>query len=94
MWWGRGYRWRFWATGIPGWAVGAAWVPWCWRFPWLPRGWWSGIYGPVEWTAQGPQLKAEDELAVLKQIRDEIKAELSDIEKRISELQKVKERKR
>ena len=30
---------------------------WFWRcrwFPWLPRWWWTGMYGPVQWTPQGP----------------------------------------
>jgi len=64
-WGGRGYRWMFWLTGLPGWMrfgygwpVGP-WGWWGWRcrwFPWLPRWWWTGMYGPVYWTPLGPTL--------------------------------------
>jgi len=26
----------------------------CRRFPWLPRWWWTGIYGPITPYASGP----------------------------------------
>ena len=77
-WGGRGFRWMFWLTGLPGWArfgygypygypysyaatyPRVAWqYNWFWRcrwFPWLPRWWWTGMYGPVQWTPQGPIL--------------------------------------
>ena len=35
---------------------------WFWRcrwFPWLPRWWWTGMYGPVQWTPQGPVLASQ-----------------------------------
>ncbi len=68
--WGRGWRWGFWLTGMPGWM---RWTyfsynypvtayPWFWRcrwFPWLPRWWWTGMYGPVVWTPQGPFLQSQ-----------------------------------
>ncbi len=34
------------------------WLNW-WRcrwFPWLPRWWWTGIYGPLTWTPYGPSI--------------------------------------
>ncbi|RLI76226.1 hypothetical protein DRP04_12825 [Archaeoglobales archaeon] len=70
-WGGRGWRWGFWMTGLPGWMRFSYWYPaawqgvvwpgwsWFWRcrwFPWLPRWWWTGMYGPIEWTPYGPQL--------------------------------------
>lgn len=33
--------------------------PYCRFFPWLPRRWWSGMYGPVQWTSQGPMLGSQ-----------------------------------
>ena len=69
-WWGRGWRWWYYITGIPGWM--RAWYglpafgwfrgnpyPFCRWFPWLPRWWWSGIYGPVQWTPRGPVLASQ-----------------------------------
>ncbi len=65
--WRRG--WRFWyrVTGMPGWMRASYGLPafglgWGWRcrwFPWLPRWWWTGIYGPVRWTPQGPVLESQ-----------------------------------
>ena len=70
--WGRGWRWWYYATGMPGWmraryglpAFGMRWFrgnpyPFCRWFPWLPRWWWAGIYGPVQWTPQGPVLASQ-----------------------------------
>ena len=124
MWWGRGWRWRFWLTGLPGWA---RWyypyspvasttqtysqpqatfpvLPWFWRcrwFPWLPRWWWTGMYGPITWTPQGPMLaqsqqpstqpsnelqNLEQEMKALEQEKQLIEKELEEIKKRIEEL--------
>ncbi|MBN1455945.1 MAG: hypothetical protein JW945_06825, partial [Methanomicrobia archaeon] len=39
---GRGFR-----SGFgPGRGMGNP-YPFCRNFPWLPRGWWTGMYGPV-----------------------------------------------
>lgn len=61
-------------TGMPGWMRSAygwpaygGWggqgrgnpYPYCRFFPWLPRRWWSGMYGPVQWTRQGPMLSSQ-----------------------------------
>jgi len=68
MFWGRGYRWLYYATGMPGWMrAGFGYpvfgrgnpFPFCRWFPWLPRWWWSGAYGPIEWTPQGPVLASQ-----------------------------------
>lgn len=63
---GRGYRRMYYATGLPGWArgFGAGYgrggrgnpYSYCRWFPQLPREWWTGMYGPVEMTPQGPVL--------------------------------------
>ena len=77
--WGRGYRWMFRLTGLPGWLRGfgggfgfagfgrGAWMGFrgnpfwnCRWFPWLPRWWWTGIYGRVIWTPQGPVLEGQN----------------------------------
>jgi len=71
---GRGFRWMYYATGMPGWMRAGLGYPafgrglWGWPgnpfgfcrwFPWMPRWWWSGMYGPVEWTSQGPVLASQ-----------------------------------
>jgi len=43
---------------LPGWGRGNP-YPFCRFFPWLPRWWWSGMYGPVQWTPQGPVLASQ-----------------------------------
>ena len=65
----------------------------CWRFPWLPRGWWLYPTAPLLVT----QLTKEDEIAMLeeeaKAIEQEQKAlkqEFEEIRKRIEELKKKK----
>ena len=46
-------------TGFfPTWGRGNP-YPFCRFFPWLPRWWWSGMYGPVQWTPQGPVLASQ-----------------------------------
>lgn len=63
----------YWArtTGMPGWMRAAQGLPayggrgrgnpypYCRFFPWLPRGWWSGMYGPVQRSPQGPTLSTQ-----------------------------------
>ncbi len=117
-WGGRGFRWMFWLTGLPGWARFSYGYPaygygypyryatwpaynWFWRcrwFPWLPRWWWTGMYGPVQWTPQGPMLTSQpstqtiptqpiNEIEALKQEKQILEQELKDIEKRLKELE-------
>ena len=104
-WRGRGFRWMFWLTGMPRWVrwgYGYSGVyPWFWRcrwFPWLPRGWWTGMYGPVTWTPQGPVLAqqiqqhitqptVQNEIEYLKEQKRMLEEELKAIEKRIKELE-------
>jgi hypothetical protein len=61
MFWGRGFRWMFWLTGMPGWMRAGFGYPFgfCRWFPWMPRWWWTGAYGPVAWTPQGPVLASQ-----------------------------------
>jgi hypothetical protein len=59
----------FWLTGMPGWmragfgypAFGTGYYPFgfCRWFPWMPRWWWTGMYGPVQWTPQGPVIASQ-----------------------------------
>ncbi|OYT62440.1 hypothetical protein B6U81_00835 [Thermoplasmatales archaeon ex4484_30] len=48
---GRGFGW-FGYPGFMGYGFGRGNpYPFCRWFPWLPRWWWSGIYGPITpWT--------------------------------------------
>jgi len=71
-WGGRGHRWWYRLTGLPGWIrFGYSGVyPWFWQcrwFPWLPRWWWTGMYGPVTWTPRGPVL-AQNATGVIPQV--------------------------
>jgi len=74
MFWGRGFRWMYYATGMPEWMRAGFWpafgrrnpYPFCRWFPWMPRGWWSGMYGPVEWTSQ--KLSSQTATSSAKQI--------------------------
>ncbi len=122
--WGRGWRWWFYATGLPGWmragmgwpafGRGFGWATWptynwfgrCRWFPWLPRWWWSGIYGPVTWTSMGPMLTSQtapqsftptsvpyqpaSEIEALRQEKKMLEEELKYIEERLKELSEKK----
>lgn len=47
---------------VPGWGRGGFRgnpFSFCRWFPWLPRWWWSGMHGPVQWTPQGPILTSQ-----------------------------------
>jgi len=64
----------------------------CWRFPWLPRGWWA-----IPYFSEYQGLTKEEEIELLKEeakaIEEEQKAlkqELEEIRKRIEELKKKK----
>ena len=59
--WGRGFwKWGMFGYSYPGygyfpffWGRGNP-FPFCRWFPWLPRWWWTGIYGPVNPFIYGP----------------------------------------
>jgi len=90
---GRGYRWMYHATGLPGWMRG--------------RGWgWGGARGGPAWAYSGdpgyaagphwpgPQEAAppvEDEVTFLKNEAGTLRNYLEGIERRISELEKTSE---
>lgn len=52
----------------------------CWRFPWLPRGWWALPY------FEFPALTKEEEIAMLEEEQRMLKEELEEIKKRLEEL--------
>ncbi|MDI6859032.1 MAG: hypothetical protein QMC85_00900 [Methanocellales archaeon] len=41
--WGPGFGMGFWGRGF---GMGNP-YPFCRRFPWMPRWWWTGMYGPI-----------------------------------------------
>ena len=64
----------------------------CNRFPWLPRWWWSGMYGPMSpygapyWGT--PSLTKEQEAEMLEDQAGALERELEEVKKRIQELKK------
>lgn len=56
----------------------------CWRFPWLPRGWWMD-YHPSQLTAL---LTKEQELQLLKDESKAIEMEISDLKRYMEEVRK------
>jgi hypothetical protein len=94
-----GHRWRYWATGLPGWMRGGGWG-WGrgWGHPWHDP--WHG-HGPyaygLPWAEGDPywfgpwrsEPAAEDELAFLKEEAESLKHYLEGIERRIAELEKA-----
>ncbi|MGQ9573414.1 MAG: DUF5320 domain-containing protein [Dehalococcoidia bacterium] len=92
---GRGYRWMYWATGLPGWMRGRGWG-------WPGAGWGAGwepawAYGGGPGYGAGPYWQGpwgaaptvEDEVAFLKEEAEAVKGYLEGIERRISELEKT-----
>ena len=69
---GHGYRWRYYATGVPGWGRGYA----------PPYG---GYRPPVDAPAYRPPTE-EDELRYLSDYAEDLKRQLNDVQKRIEEL--------
>lgn len=71
-----------------------SWSPWVWWwrcrwFPWLPRWWWTGIYGPImPWSFVFPTLTREDEIAMLEDQAKILEKELEDVRRRLEELKK------
>ncbi len=57
----------------------------CRWFPWLPRRWWTGIYGPIApyWP---PALSKEQELAMLEEEARLLEEGLTQIRRRLEEL--------
>ncbi len=86
---GRGYRWMYHLTGLPGWMRGGgrAWHgPGCWHS--VGPGYSAGPYWPGPW---GAAPTAEDEVAFLKDEAEALRNHLEGIERRISELEKPSE---
>ena len=90
----RGYRWKYWSTGLPGWMRGGGWGghgrghpghgPW--GYAYAPG--WAGA-GPYAFDPWGAAPTAEDEVAFLKDEAEALKNYLEGIERRISELEKT-----
>lgn len=79
---GRGYRWMYLQTGLPGWArYGYPAMPWshrCMHFPWLPRAY-PGFQAPI--------LSRDEEQSALREEAAAMEEELKEIKKRIQELE-------
>jgi hypothetical protein len=94
---GRGYRWMYHLTGLPGWMRGRGWggpgAGWGRGWGWPGAGWaYAGgpeygadPYWPGPW---GAAPTAEDEAAFLKEEAESVRSYLEGIERRISELEK------
>jgi hypothetical protein len=102
---GRGYRWMYHATGLPGWMRGRGWG--------WPGGGWGGGWGAGWGHAHGPRAHAygpswggpgaygfapwgaaptaEDEVTFLKDEAEALRSDLEGIERRIAELEKTSE---
>ena len=72
------------------------WPYWGWGrcrwFPWLPRWWWTGLYGPMSpygtpywWN---PTMTKEQEVAMLEDQASALERELEEVKRRIEELKK------
>lgn len=57
----------------------------CRWFPWLPRWWWTGMYGPITPYAPIPK---EQEKAMLEDQAKQLEQTLEHIRKRLEELKK------
>jgi len=69
--------------------------PWFWGrcrwFPWLPRWWWTGIYGPIlPYSAPYfyPPMAVEDEVKMLEEEVKYMGEALENIKRRLEELKK------
>ena len=89
--WGRG-NWRpgYWRPGFPHtynrYKPGNIESPFlsCRWFPWLPRRWWTGIYGPI--SARAFSMSKEQETTLLTEQMNFLKQEIDQIKKRLQEL--------
>ncbi len=83
---GRGWRHRRWyyATGIPGFGRGRCW--------WDP--WWAGRPDVAYPGYVGPELSEEDEVHMLEEEEQALRAELEEISKRLAELKTAKKEKK
>ena len=67
----------------PYWGIGR-----CRWFPWLPRWWWTGMYGPVTpyYSPMAYSMSKEDEIAMLEEEAKFLEEELTRVKKRLDEL--------
>ncbi|RLJ10330.1 MAG: hypothetical protein DRP15_00265 [Candidatus Aenigmatarchaeota archaeon] len=97
---GRGFRWWYRLTGMPGWArAGYPGFGRCFWYPWLPRWWWTGMYGNVVWTPSGPKLESElteeekklskdEEIKTIQEEQEMVKEEIKNLQQYLEDLQK------
>jgi len=90
---GRGYRWMYRLTGLPGWMRGGGWGGPGWGRHW--HGPWGFAYGPASaggspygFSPWGTAPNVEHEVAFLKDEAETLRTYLEGIEQRISELEK------
>jgi hypothetical protein len=72
------------------WSTGPYGYPYGWRcrwFPWLPRWWWTGLYGHVPPYA----IPKEQEIAMLKDQVNMLEQTLGEVERRLEELKEASE---
>jgi len=85
----RGFGFWLWWLTAPYLSPYSQWFWWrCRWFPWLPRWWWTGIYGPLTPFTWQPTLPKEQEIAFLEDQKKLIEKELSQINKRLEEIKK------
>ena len=74
--------WGWMTAPYPHWGWGR-----CRWFPWLPRWWWTGMYGqPTPYPM--PTMSKEDEMTALEEEAKMLERELERIKKRVEELRK------
>lgn len=78
---GRGFRRRFWATGLPGWGGGAGvpYAPWAAGYP--------AAYPYVPPTLNTPEARKAQKEVLAQQAKD-VEEELAEIKKQLAELEK------
>ncbi len=81
---GRGLCWGL-APGSYGWGLAPDSYLSCRFFPWLPRRWWTGIYGSI--NPYAPMTK-EQEISMLQDQAKLIENSLEQIRRRLNELKK------
>ncbi|KON30500.1 hypothetical protein AC480_01010 [miscellaneous Crenarchaeota group archaeon SMTZ1-55] len=72
------------------WFVSGYGYPYGWRcrwFPWLPRWWWTGLYGPITPYA----IPQEQEIALLDDQAKTLEQALEEVKRRLEELKKTSE---
>jgi hypothetical protein len=88
---GRGYRWMYWLTGLPGWARGAYGLPYAADvlYPYAPPMWAPRPYsGPYGLTPEEELRMLEEELSYLESQKDDLEQEIDELKKEIERRKK------